>query len=148
MENGNGPVEEIHIGGMLLRFLIDGPTSGAGLTVFEMTVAPGAGMPVPHHHVGFDETAYGVSGTLRFTRDGETLDVGPGESVYIGRGRVHAFTNPFNEPAKVVCMITPGEAFGMGYFREIAAVLGAGGPPDPKAIGAVMLKWGLVPVAG
>ena len=148
MESVNGPVEELRLGGIFLRFLMDGPTTGAGLTMFEMTVTPGAGMPVPHHHIGFDETAYGVSGRLRFWRDGESMDAGAGDSVYIGRGQVHAFANPFEEPAKVLCVITPGAAFGVAYFREIAAVMSGGGPPDPKAMGAVMLKWGLVPVVG
>ncbi len=71
-------VEEIRLGGIVLRFLVDGTVSGSGVTMFEMTVAPGAGMPVPHHHVGFDETGYGVSGRLKFTLEGETLDVGRG----------------------------------------------------------------------
>jgi quercetin dioxygenase-like cupin family protein len=78
LKGGVVDVEEIRLGGIGLRFLIDGPTSGSGVTMFEMTVASGAGMPVPHHHVGFDETGYGVSGRLKFTLEGETIDVGRG----------------------------------------------------------------------
>ena len=100
--------EEIRLGGIGLRFFIDGPASGSAVTMFEMTVAPGAGMPVPHHHVGFDETGYGVSGRLKFMLEGETIDVGAGDLVWIERGKVHAFMNPFDEPAKVLCTITPG----------------------------------------
>jgi quercetin dioxygenase-like cupin family protein len=137
-------VEEIRLGGIVLRFLIDGPTTGAGVTMFEMTVAPGAGMPVPHHHVGFDEVGYGVSGKLRFMLEGESRDAGEGDLVWIERGKVHAFSNPFDEPAKVLCTITPG-LLGAAFFREIRALLGAGGPPDPKAMGEVMLRYGLVP---
>src|SRR5579875_3537063 len=136
-----GQVEEIGLGGISLRFLEDGTASGAGLTMFEMTVAAGAGMPVPHYHEAFDETVYGVSGRLRFTIDGEAREAGPGEHAFIERGRVHAFTNPFEEPAKVLCVITPG-VLGAEYFREIRGLLAGGGPPDPKAIGAVMMKHG------
>ncbi len=145
MESGVVAGEEIRLGGIALRFLVDGPTTGAGVTMFEMTVAPGAGMPVPHHHVGFDETGYGVSGRLKFTLEGETTDVGAGDLVWIGRGKVHAFMNPFEEPAVVLCTITPG-VLGAEYFREIRELLAGGGPPDVKAMTAVMLKHGLVPV--
>ena len=138
-------VEEIRIGGIGLRFLVDGTVTDAGVTMFEMTVAPGAGMPLPHHHVGFDESGYGVSGRLRFMLEGASIDTGPGDFVWIERGKVHGFTNPFDEPAKVLCTITPG-LLGAEYFREIRELLAGGGPPDPKAMGAVMLKYGLVPV--
>jgi quercetin dioxygenase-like cupin family protein len=145
MKNGVVEVEEIRLGGIGLRFLVDGPTSGAGVTTFEMTVAPGAGMPVPHHHVEFDESGYGVSGRLRFMLEGQSIDVGAGDLVWIERGKVHGFTNPFDEPAKVLCTITPG-VLGAEYFREIRGLLGGGGPPDPKAMAEVMLRYGLVPV--
>jgi quercetin dioxygenase-like cupin family protein len=88
-------VEEIRLGGIVLRFLIDGPSTGAGMTMFEMTVAPGARVPLPHHHVGFDEVGYGLAGTLRMTLDGKTIDVGPGDTLFIPRGAVHGFENPF-----------------------------------------------------
>ena len=90
MNGGVVQVEEIRLGGIVLRFLIDGPTSGGGVTMFEMTVAPGAGMPVPHHHVGFDESGYGVSGRLRFMLEGQSMDAGAGDLVWIERGKVHA----------------------------------------------------------
>ena len=144
LKDGVVEVEEIRLGGIELRFLVVGPTTGAGATMFEMTVAPGAGMPVPHHHVGFDESGYGVSGRLRFMLEGRSIDVGSGDLVWIERGKVHGFTNPFDEPAKVLCTITPG-VLGAEYFREIRGLLG-GGPPDPKAMAEVMLRYGLVPV--
>ncbi|MGD0796815.1 MAG: cupin domain-containing protein [Acidobacteriaceae bacterium] len=139
-----GPVEEIGFAGIFLRFLIDGPTSEASLTMFEMSVEPGARVPVPHHHVGFDEMGYGLSGKLRMTLDGNTVDLGPGDSLYIPRGAVHGFENPFAETARSLVVITPG-IFGAPFFREVASLLTAGGPPDPKALAAIMLRHGLVP---
>ena len=138
-------VEEIRLGGIVLRFLIDGTTTGVGVTMFEATMAPGAGMPVPHYHEAYDESGYGLSGRLRFMLDGESVDVGPGDLIWIERGKVHWFTNPFEEPAKVLCTITPG-ILGAQFFREVRGLMGAGGPPDPKAMGEVMLRHGLVPV--
>lgn len=148
-ENGIGAgvvqVEEIRLGGIVLRFLIDGPSSGVGMTMFEMTVAPEARVPLPHHHVGFDEVVYGLAGKLRMTLDGKTIDVGPGDTLFIPRGAVHGFENPFTEQAKAMVVITPG-IFGAQYFREIGQLLAGGGPPDPKALAEVMLRHGLVPV--
>ena len=138
-------VEEIQLPGIVIRVLIDGPTSGASLTMFEMDVLPGGSMPVPHHHVGFDELVHGASGRLRMTVDGQVADVGVGDSLLVRGGEVHAFANPFDETAKVLCVLTPG-VFGVQYFREIRELLAHGGPPDPKKAAEVMTRHGLVPV--
>ena len=144
------PPEEIRLGGIFLRFLIDGPSSGAPLSIgaplsmFEMSVEPGAKVPLPHHHEGFDETIYGLSGVLRMMRDGKAFDVGPGDWLSIPRGAVHGFENSAADVARVLVVITPG-VFGAPYFRDLAALLAAGGPPDPQAFAAVMLRYGLIP---
>ncbi len=61
--------------------------------------------------------------------------------MYIPRGMVHGFENPHAETAKALVVITPG-VFGAPYFREMAALLAGGGPADPKALVAVMLRHG------
>ncbi|HEX4039344.1 MAG TPA: cupin domain-containing protein [Acidobacteriaceae bacterium] len=139
------PAEEIRLGGIFLRFMIDSPSTGRGLSLFEMTVQPAARVPIPHHHEGFDETVYGVSATLRMMLNGQKIDLGPGDSLYIPRGAVHGFENPHAEPARVLIVITPGDRFGAQYFRDLAAMLAAGGPPDPQAMIAVMMRYGLIP---
>jgi mannose-6-phosphate isomerase-like protein (cupin superfamily) len=138
-------VEEIQLPRILLRMLIDGQGSGTSLTMFEMEVAPCGAMPIPHHHVGFDETVYGRAGRLRMMRDGRTVDVGAGETVFVPRGMVHAFENPFEETAKVLVVITPG-LLGAAFFREMRELMTGGGPPDPKRAAEVMLRHGLVPL--
>jgi quercetin dioxygenase-like cupin family protein len=82
-----------------------------------------------------------LSGVLRMTFDGKTFEVGAGDSLYIPRGVVHGFENPHAQTAKVLVVITPG-VFGAPYFRDLAALLAGGGPPDPKAFAAVMLGMG------
>jgi hypothetical protein len=46
----------------------------------------------------------------------------------------------------MLAIVSPG-VLGPNYFREIAAILkaSAGGPPDPKALAAVMRRHGLTP---
>lgn len=144
MADGVVKVEEIQLPKILLRILIDGQGSGASLTMFEMEIAPGGAMPVSHHHVGFDETVYGMAGRLRMTLDGRTVDAGAGETVHISREVVHAFQNPFEETAKVLVVITPG-VFGAPYFRDVRELMAGGGPPDLKRAVEVMTRHGLVP---
>lgn len=138
--------ESITIGGLLLEFLHDKDSTAGSLDAFRMTVQPNARMPVPHYHESWDEVAYGLAGTLTFRVDGRDVPVGPGESVFIRRGVVHGFRNDTQVPATCLSVLTPG-VLGPGYFREVAA-LAAAGAPDPARMKEVMLRHGLVPVAG
>lgn len=144
MLSSAGRVEEIRLPGIALRILIDGTTTGESLTMFEMDVTPGSGMPVPHHHIGFDEVVYAMAGELRMTVDGQVFDLSPSQSLLIKRGEVHAFSNPFDDTARVLCVLTPG-ILGAEYFREVRELLSAGGPPDPAKMAATMVRHGLVP---
>jgi quercetin dioxygenase-like cupin family protein len=138
--------EEIRIGPLAIRFLLEGETSGGSVAVFEFDVPAGAKVPIAHSHDGYDETLYGLEGTLTWTLEGRQTDVGPGEVLCIPRGAVHRFDNPHDVDAKVLAIVSPG-ILGPDYFREVAAVVeaAAGGPPDPAAMAAVMRRHGLTP---
>ena len=138
--------ELIRLGALELRFLQTGETTGGSLDLFEMTLRPGARMPVPHYHESWDETVYGLEGTSLWRVDGREIEVGPGQTLFIGRGIVHGFDNPGQAVGRCLCMLTPG-VLGPIYFREIAELL-AGGPPDPARMKEVMLRHGLVPAPG
>jgi len=110
-------------------------------------VPAGARLPGAHSHDGYEETVYGLEGTVTWTLEGRQIEVGPGEVLCIPRGAVHRFDNDLGVDAKVLAIVTPG-ILGPDYFREIAAVLGAAaGPPDLAALGEVMLRHGLTPAA-
>jgi quercetin dioxygenase-like cupin family protein len=138
--------EEIRIGPLAIRFLLEGEASGGSVAVFEFDVPAGAKVPIAHSHDGYDETLYGLEGTLTWTLEGRQTDVGPGEVLCIPRGAVHRFDNPHDVDAKVLAIVSPG-ILGPDYFREVAAVVeaAAGGPPDPAAMAAVMRRHGLTP---
>jgi hypothetical protein len=59
------------------------------------------------------------------------------------KGVVHSFDNPFDASAKALIVNSPD--IGAQYFRDIAAVVNAGGPPDKAALVSVMANYGLVP---
>jgi quercetin dioxygenase-like cupin family protein len=136
--------ETIHIGGLELEFLHSKDDTDASLDVFRMTVQPNARVPVPHYHETWDETVYGLSGRLAFTVDGKEITLSPGDSVFIKRGVVHGFSNPFAEPGICLSVLTPG-VLGTTYFREIAELVAAG-KPEPARMKEIMLKHRLIPV--
>ena len=141
-----GAREEIRIGQLAIRFLLEGKASGGSVAVFEFDVPAGAKVPIAHSHDGYEETIYGLEGVLTFTVDGRPTDVGPGEVLCIPRGAVHRFDNTRGADAKMLAILSPG-ILGPEYFREIAAVVdaAAGGPPDPARLAAVMRRHGLTP---
>ena len=140
--------EEIRIGQLAIRFLVEGEAAAGSVAVFEFDVLAGAKVPIAHSHDGYEETIYGVEGVLTWTVDGERIDVGPGDAVFIPRGVVHHFDNGGDADAKALGIVTPG-ILGPGYFRELAQVVeaAAGGPLDLAAMADVMRRHGLTPAA-
>ena len=136
--------EKIRVGAMAIRFLVEGEQSGGSVAVFEFDVPAGTTLPAAHSHDGYEETIYGLEGVLTWTVDGNSIDVGPGETLCIPRGAVHQFENPHDTDAKTLAIVTPG-ILSSTYFREVAAILdaAAGGPPDNAALGEVMNRHGL-----
>jgi quercetin dioxygenase-like cupin family protein len=135
--------ELVKVGQLELRFFFSGEETANALTMFEMTVPPGARVPGSHFHVEVDEAVYGLEGVLTYTLDGVKNEIGPGDRIFAPKGKVHHFVNNGATPAKVLSVLTPG-LIGPEYFRDIAAVVNAGAPPDPAKIAAVMGKHGLV----
>ena len=137
--------EEIGVGAITVRFLVESDATNGSVSVFEFDVPPGGPMPPPHSHDGYEETLYGLRGALTWTVEGVATTVGPGEVLSIPRGVVHSFENHGEEPATQLALVTPG-LLGPDYFRELAAIFeGATGPIDPVEIVAIMRRHGLTP---
>jgi quercetin dioxygenase-like cupin family protein len=136
--------DDVRIGALVLKFLIDDANNDGRLVMFEMTVPEKAKVPAPHYHRDFDEALYGLAGTLTMTIDGAVREVTPGEAVFVPRGAVHQFQNLHAGDARVLVTLTPAIA-GRKYFEELATVVNAGGPPDMAKVKETMLKYGLVP---
>jgi quercetin dioxygenase-like cupin family protein len=138
--------EAITVGALRVRFLVEADASNGSVTLFECDVPAQARMPAPHSHDAFEETIYELEGITTWTVDGEAIEIGPGEAICIPRGSVHGFANPGTADATFLAAATPG-VFGSAYFREVADVLAAEGPPDLGALAAVMRRHGLTSAA-
>jgi hypothetical protein len=68
----------------------------------------------------------------------------PGDKCFIPRGTVHGFSNKHEGVARALCVLSPA-SIGPAYFREIAEVINAGGPPDMQRVLGIMRKHGLEP---
>ena len=136
--------EIIRLGQIEIRFLLEGKDTNGQLAAFEFTVPAGAKVPIPHSHERYDETIYGLEGMMTFTVNGKPTDIAAGETCFIPRGAVHGFNNLKPANAKALAVVTPA-LIGPDYFREMAAIVNAGGPPDLEKLKAVMTRHGLVP---
>jgi quercetin dioxygenase-like cupin family protein len=138
--------EEIHIGQLAIRFLLEGGASRGSVAMFEFDVPAGAMVPIAHSHDGYEETIYGLAGSMTWTVDGREVEIAPGDVLCIPRGVVHRFDNTHDTDATALGIVTPG-ILGPEYFREIADVVtaAAGGPPDGAALAGVMRRHGLTP---
>ncbi|MGN6296423.1 MAG: cupin domain-containing protein [Ginsengibacter sp.] len=137
--------ETIKVGQIIIDFLLEAADTYGSAAMFEFTVPVGAKVPIPHYHEHYDETIYGLEGTLTFTVDGKAIDIRPGETCFIPRGAVHGFDNLKQEDAKALAVITPA-LLGSIFFKEVGEIVNAGGPPDLQKLRFVMTKHGLVPV--
>ena len=139
--------ETIRLGPLAVRFLVTAEDSSGSIAAFELEVPGAQRLAAPaHSHDHYEETIYGLSGTLTWTVDGTQIEVGPGQALCIPRGAIHRFDNHGKQDAKALCVITPA-AIGPQYFRESAEVINAaaGGPPDRVRMAEIMRRHGLTP---
>ncbi|WP_322013568.1 cupin domain-containing protein [Paraburkholderia sp. J12] len=116
--------EILEFGGMRTRVLAGLPDAPS--TVMEMHVEPGGGAPAHRSH-DCDKVFVVLEGRLVFRLgDKDGIDVSAGEAVAVARGDVHGFTNPAEEPARLLLTGTP--AAHDAFFRAMAAL------PVPHAL--------------
>ena len=132
--------ETIQVGQLTIDYLFDGSAENR-MGSFEVIVPPGSNVPPPHSHANNDELVYVLEGTFRYSVDGETRDLRPGELMFSPKGSVHGFSNPHTETARVLITNTPD--IGARYFHDVAAIINSGGPPDREKLVAVMAQYGL-----
>jgi quercetin dioxygenase-like cupin family protein len=140
--NADPPVEEFAIGSIAIRFVLEGDATGGSVSIFEFDIPPGATFPVPHRHDGYDETIYGLEGTMAWTVGDTTTVVGPGDALFVSRSTPHRYLNTSEGTIRELAIVTPG-VLGSAYFRELEAVVGSG---NRDAIEAVMRRHGVIPL--
>ena len=115
MKNIQEP-EQVSWLGTIYRILLPSG-SNSSLSIFESLDQPGYGPP-RHIHKCEDETFYVISGEVEFWLDRETVRHGPGDVVFVERGKEHTFRVTGETPARMLTIMTPGGF--EGFFPEMA----------------------------
>ena len=141
--------ETIRVGEMSVTFLKTRHETDGAFDLFELTIPPLGRIPLPHIHRKYDETIFGVDGTMTWTLqvDGkdQPTEVRRGTNLFIPRGTPHFYANRTRTTARILCLQTPG-IMGPGYYLEIASLYRTSPHPDLAGIGAIMSRYGVVPI--
>lgn len=131
-KSGGGPIR--------CRIIEDGSHTQGRLGLIEATVPPGPTGPPQHVHREHDEVFIVTKGKLRFTTGADSIDATMGSCVTVPAGAPHTFSNPFDEPAKFICTLTPD--LYIQYFRDLSELpVDEQGMLNPADIGKTMAKY-------
>lgn len=100
------------------------------LGIVHFAIPPGGG-PIPHIHYGEDEIFIVLEGRLSLYADGVRTHAAAGDVVCLPRGIPHGFHNLTNQPAAMLCLLTPGG--GEQFFLDAGRAPGPGETPKPDA---------------
>jgi quercetin dioxygenase-like cupin family protein len=137
---GPGDGRLVDLGGLGIRFMVDGEETGGQFALVEHPLEPRAlGAPL-HRHTNEDEYSYVLEGRMGAQLGEEVVFAEPGDLVFKPRGQWHTFWNAADEPTRLLELISP-PGF-ENYFREMGELV-ADGPPDPERRAAISAKYDL-----
>lgn len=131
-----GEGEALWFVGNLVTIKAGGAATRGRLTVVEFLNPAGFAPPL-HRHRDEDELFYVLSGTASFRCDGQELEAGPGDFVFLPAGLPHTFIVGPEQPLRALQITAPAG------FESFAAE--AGEParerrlPDPAPVDAAKL---------
>lgn len=135
-----GEGRRLRAGGNDITVLVHPDGGARDLSMFESLVPPG-GRVRPHLHREYEEAFYVLDGEFSFLVGETWARVGPGSTVHVARGVIHAFANESGRPARLLVVHTPAAAIRM--IEEMAAL-----PAEatPAAAAAVLARHASEPV--
>ena len=134
--------ERLVLGPNTVTIKLDADDTDGKFALIDYAVSAGNPGPPPHVHPSFDELFYVVEGEITFRLGDETVVAGPGTSAFTPGNRAHTFSNPGDQPARMLVGMWPAgfEAF----FRDVAAAAEEhGGMPPPEVMGGLNRKYGV-----
>ncbi len=118
-----------------------------GATRWPKCSYPKASASRPHTHTREDESYYVLEGEFVFRIGGQSVEVGPGDYVWLPRGVEHGFELK-TEQAKALIAITPAEL--EGFFKQLSEPAPRATlppppdePPDFAGVAALMEEYGV-----
>ena len=136
---GTEPAIEIPAIGLDLFVRMPPAASGGEFSLSETINAPGKGPPRHRHHEA--EIFRVLEGRYLYEADGRRFYAEAGDVVSIPGGVEHGFVNVSDKPARQFILIAPA-LDAAAFFTELAATM-HDGMPDPAALDAFGVKWGV-----
>lgn len=127
----SGEGERIELGSQEIVIRLSADDTGGAFSLVEYSADPDGRSPPPHFHEETDEVIFVLDGTIACTLGEETFEAEAGDTVWIPKGTVHAFSVTGSRPAWLLGIISPGGF--EGYFQEMGEYLASLGPGPPDA---------------
>jgi quercetin dioxygenase-like cupin family protein len=127
-----GQIIENPVSGERIEFLRTAADTGGELLEIELTLAADGRVPGAHVHPEQEERFEVLEGTMTFRLGLRRIVAGAGDVVVVPAGRVHAFANAGDGPARVRVQVAP--ALDMEELLVTAAALAADGHVLPSGL--------------
>ena len=127
------------LGGIGIRFMVDGAESGGGFSLVEHPMEPRALAAPMHRHSREDEYSFVLEGRVGADLGGEIVYGEVGDLIFKPRGQWHTFWNAGDTPARLLEIISPA---GFEKFFETVTDLAARGERDPARLVTLAAEYG------
>ncbi len=127
------------LGGIGIRFMIDGAESGGGFALVEHPLEPHALAAPMHRHSREDEYSFVLEGRVGAILGGEIVSAGAGDLLFKPRGQWHTFWNATDKPARLLEIISPA---GFEKFFAEMTELADRGELNPEKMRALAAEYG------
>jgi mannose-6-phosphate isomerase-like protein (cupin superfamily) len=128
------------LGGIGVRFMVDGADSGGGFALVEHPMEPRALAAPMHRHSREDEYSFVLEGRIGADLGGEIVYGEVGDLIFKPRGQWHTFWNAGDVPARILEIISPA---GFEKFFEQITDLAGRGQLDPSRMLALAAQYGV-----
>jgi mannose-6-phosphate isomerase-like protein (cupin superfamily) len=128
-----------NLGGIGVRFMVDGAESGGGFSLVEHPMEPHALAAPMHRHSREDEYSFVLEGRLGADLGGEIVYGEVGDLIFKPRGQWHTFWNAGDVPARILEIISPA---GFEKFFDTITELAGRGELDTAKLVALAAEYG------
>lgn len=127
------------LGGIGVRFMVDGAESGGGFALVEHPMQPRALAGPMHRHTREDEYSFVLQGRVGAVLGGEIVYAEAGDLLFKPRGQWHTFWNATDEAAQVLEIISPA---GFEKFFDEMTDLAGRGELSPAKMTSLAAQYG------
>jgi len=128
------------LGGIGVRFMVDGAASGGGFALVEHPMEPRALAAPMHRHSREDEYSFILEGRVGANLGGEIVYGEVGDLIFKPKGQWHTFWNAGDSRARILEIISPA---GFEKFFDEVTDLAARGELDPGRMAAKAAEYGV-----